>query len=188
LPGARSRAVGRARPWSATNIQWRLAPAPLPAGSHRLHVEIPHIFWLDPAFPGGDDDSPWRKQSGRWSFDIDLPVDGGATVVRPGIAIDVDGVRLTLDEVVIGRSAVRVTIANHDGTTWSAVGSIRRGGEAYPFVVQAVDDPGVMALQADGGTDRPSGAWTIRIDSFDRTLGGQERRITGPWEFQVAVP
>jgi hypothetical protein len=182
---ATSHPIGR---WSATNIQWRLAPAPLPRGSHRLRVEIPHIFWHDPALPSGDDNWPWHRQAGEWSFDIELPVDGGATVVRPGTAIDVDGVRVTLDEVVVGGSAIRVTLGNDDRATWSAVGSIRRGGEAYPFVVQAVGEPGVMALQADGGTDDPSGAWTIVIDAFDRDVGGREQRISGPWEFAVTVP
>ncbi len=180
--------------WVATNIQWRLAPGPVAPGVHRFHVDIPHIFWEDGSLPvpTGEDPNwnPWRKQEGSWSFDIDVPVDGGATVVRPDAPIDIDGTPFVVDEVVIGPSAIRLRLTYDDpGATWTLIGDISRGGQTFPFVLQTIGEPGVAEIQIDGGTDDASGEWSIKIREADRQIGDEpERRIVGPWQVEVTAP
>jgi hypothetical protein len=190
---ATSRPLG---PWVATNIQWRLPPGPLPAGTHRLHVEVPHIFWYDATLPlpSGEDPTwdPWRKQEGAWSFDIEVPVDGGATDIRirPDIAVEVGNRPFRIEEVVIGRSAVRLRLTYDDpGATWTLVGELRHDGTTYPFVLQSLGEPGVVEIQTDGGTDSPSGTWSVVITRADRQVADEpERSVSGPWQVDLEVP
>jgi hypothetical protein len=182
-------------PWSATNVQWRLAPGPLLAGTHRFHVEIPHIFWYDASLPvpTGEDPTwdPWRKQAGTWSFEIDVPVDGGTTAIRtqPGLAIELAERPFRVEEVVFGRSSVRLRITYDDpGATWTLVGSLRHEGTTYPFVRQSFDQ-GVVEVHTDGGSDTPAGLWTLVIDRADRQAGdGPERSFAGPWQVELQGP
>jgi hypothetical protein len=181
-------------PWVATNIQWRLAPGPLAAGTHRLHVEIPHIEWRDGSLPvptGEDQDwNPWKRQPGDWSFDIEVPVDGGATVLRPDAPLEIEGTPFVVEEVVIGHSAIRLRMTYDDpGATWSLIGDIAHDGETYPFVLQSFGEAGVAEIQADGGTDDASGEWTLTIRAADRGVAdGPERRIEGPWTVDISAP
>jgi hypothetical protein len=181
-------------PWVAANIQWRLAPGPVEPGIHRFHVDVPHIFWRDGTMPlptSEDPDwNPWREQHGSWSFDIDVPVDGGATVIRPDTALDIGGTPFVLEDVVIGPSAVRVRLTYDDpGATWALIGEVQHEGRAFPFVLQSLGEAGVAEVQADGGVDDPSGDWTIVIREADRQVGDEpQRRVVGPWVVDLTAP
>ena len=181
-------------PWVGATVLWRLAPGPVAPGIHRFHVDVPHVSWRDGSMPlptGEDPDwNPWRQQAGNWSFDIDVPVDGGATVVRPGTPIDIDGTPFVVEDVVIGPSAVRVRLTYDDpGATWTLIGEVGHDGKTYPFVLQTLGEPGVAEIQADGGVDDPSGEWTITIREADRQVGDEpEQRIVGPWQAEVTAP
>src|SRR5262245_18336871 len=193
-PGAGSATSRPLGPWVGASIQWRLAPGPVQPGIHRFHVDVPHIFWRDGTMPlpttEDPDWNPWREQQGTWSFDMDVPVDGGATVIRPDTALDIGGTRFVLEEVVIGSSAVRVRLTYDDpGATWALIGEVQHDGSAFPFVLQSLGEAGLAELQADGGVDDPSGDWTIVIREADRQVGDEpERRIVGPWMVDLSAP
>jgi hypothetical protein len=161
---------------------------------HRLHVEIPQIEWRDGTMPVPIDEdqdwNPWKRQPGDWSFDIEVPVDGGATVLRPDAPLDIDGTPFVLKEVVIGHSAVRLRLTYDDpGATWSLIGDIHHDGGTYPFALQSLGETGVAEIQTDGGTDHPSGDWTITIRAADRgTADGPEHRIEGNWQIDLPAP
>lgn len=189
---ATSRPLG---PWVATNIQWLLTPGTLVAGTQRLHVEVPHISWYDASLsiPTGEDPTwdPWRRRSGAWSFDIDVPVDGPTDIrIQPDLAIELGDRPFRIEEVILGRSAVRLRFAYDDpGATWTLVGELRHDGTTYPFVVQSLGDAGFVNVQTDGGSDEPSGAWELVITQADRQFrDGPEQRFTGPWHVDLDVP
>jgi hypothetical protein len=185
---ATSRPMGA---WAATQIQWRIPPGPIPEGRHHLRVEVPHIFWRDSSAPPSeaDDWNPWHQQDGAWSFDIDLPVEGGATVAHPDAPIKIDDVTFTVEEVVVGPTAIRVRLRYDDDATWTVVGGMDRGGQHFPFVISKSSEPGVIVLQTDGGSDQPAGAWSIVIDAADRQEDEwPEHRLYGPWKVGIHVP
>jgi hypothetical protein len=194
-------------PWTAANVTWRLAPGPLPGGTHHLRVHVPHVQWRDASEPPDDEDpswDPWHRKAGAWTFEIDLPVDGGATVVRPGLPlaiegttttvddgapVEIGGVTLTVDGIVIGRSAIRVRLRHEDPATWFVVGAMERDGKRFPFVVEAFGESGVIDLQTDGGTDRASGTWSLVVDRIEREGGGTPGwSLAGPWRLEIPVP
>jgi hypothetical protein len=121
-----------------------------------------------------------------------VPVDGGATDIRvhPDAAIVVGDQSFQVQEIVIGRSAIQVRLAYDDpGATWSLVGALRHDGATYPFVLAKFGQPGLVDVQADGGTDDPSGTWSLVVTRAYRQSGdGPEERITGPWQVDVEVP
>ena len=184
---ATSRPLGQ---WVAANIQWHLAPQPVAAGVHQLHVEIPRIRWRDASLVEADREDPWRDQAGRWSFDIQVPVDGGATAIRPAAVLSIEGADFVVEEVVIGRSSVRLRITYDDpGATWALFGAVRRPGDEYPFVQLSHDEPGVIEIQTDGGAEDAFGPWSIEIREAERQVGdGAGERIVGPWTVEVSVP
>ena len=164
-----------------------------PVSAWRRRI-ISHIAWRDGSvpIPTGEDSNwtPWRREVGSWSFDIDVPVDGGATVLRPDAAFDIDGTPFVLKDVAIGPSAVRVRVTYDDpGATWTLIGEAVHEDKSYPFVLQTLGDPGVAEVQADGGVDDPSGDWSIVIRAADRQVGDEpEQRIDGPWRVNMTAP
>jgi hypothetical protein len=190
---ATARPIGQ---WSAANVIWRLAPAaPLPAGSHRFHVEVPHIFVRDmTATPPADetvDWNPFRKVFGPWTFDIELPVDGGAAVATPGTIHTIAGVPVVLRQVFIGPSAIRIEIEvdDPDRATWTFLGHVRRGDRVFPIVTGRVPIDGIVRMQADGGTNDASGDWSVVITEARRQGSDDvEERIPGPWTYEFQVP
>jgi hypothetical protein len=191
--GATGRPIGH---WSAANVLWRLAPvAPLPAGSRRLHVVVPHIFVRDlTASPPVDENqewSPFRQVDGPWTFDIELAVDGGAAVATPGVVHTIAGVPVTLRQVVIGPSAIRIEMEADDPSraTWTFVGWVRRGDQGFPIVWGSLGVDGIARMQADGGTNDASGDWSLVISEAIRQGSDDvEERIAGPWSFEFHVP
>jgi hypothetical protein len=182
-------------PWTGTSVIWRLAPEGLLPGEQDLHVVVPHIEWYDArAIPPAIEDpewSPWRRQEGPWVFDIEVPVNGGtaAAVARPATTIDIDGVPVTLTEVAIGSSAIRVDLETPpDAGTWSFIGRIRFGDRVFEGALGSVDPEATWRLQFDGGVDDPTGDWTLEITEAIREGAAGETRIGGPWEFPFTVP
>ena len=191
--GATSRPIGQ---WSATNVLWKLPPAePLPAGSRRLHVVVPHIFVRDntivPPLTEDEDWNPWRQVNGPWTFDIKLAVDGGASVATPGVVHKIAGAAVTADQVIVGPSVIRVRLAVDDpgGATWAFSGQVRRGDQIFPIVVVKLGTDRVE-LQADGGVQDASGDWSLVITEAMRMGSGdaEEERIAGPWRFDFNIP
>lgn len=191
--GATSRPIGQ---WSATNVLWRLAPVgPLPAGSRRLHVVVPHIFVRDNTIvpPVAEDQewNPYRQVNGPWTFDVELAVDGGADVATPGAERTIAGVPVTLQQVVVGPSAIRIQMVVDDpsGATWTFVGQVRRGDQAFPIVLASVGVDGIVDMHADGGTNDASGDWAVVItEAIRQSSAGAEERMAGPWTFEFNVP
>lgn len=191
--GAYGRPIGQ---WSAANVLWRLPPvAPLPAGSRRLHVVVPHIFVRDltasPPVDESEDWNPFRQVDGPWTFDIELAVDGGAAVATPNAIHTIAGVPVTLRQVVVGPSAIRIEMEADDpsGATWTFVGWVRRGDEAFSIVSGSVPVDGIARMQADGGASDASGDWSVVISEAIRQGSDDvEERIAGPWSFDFHVP
>ena len=191
--GATSRPIGQ---WSATNVLWREAPVTSrPAQSRRLHVVVPHIFRRDPTAsepPGEAEWNPFVKVDGPWTFDIDLAVDGVAAVATPRAVNTIDGVPVTLDQVVVGPSAIRIQMRVDDATnaTWSLVGEVRRGGRAFPIVMASLSVNGIAELHTDGGTDDASGDWSLVITGASRQGPGDtpEDDFVGPWTYEFSIP
>lgn len=191
--GATTRPIGQ---WSSTNVTWRLAPiAPLLAGSHRLHVVVPHIFVRDlTASPPVDDHQEWnpfRQVDGPWTFDIELPVDGGAAAVNPGAVHTIAGVPVTLRQVVIGPSAIRIEMGVDDPNraTWTFIGEVRRGGQTFRIVTGSLGTGGFVSMQADGGTNDASGDWSFVVtEAIRQGSDDVEERIAGPWTYEFQVP
>jgi len=190
---ATGRPVGR---WSALNVVWRQVPvAASPANSRRLHVVVPHIFVRDNTIspPIADDQewNPYREVKGPWTFDIELAVDGAAGVATPGAVHNIAGVPVTLQQVIVGPSAIRIQMAVDDpsGAAWSFVGQVRRGDRAFPIVLASVG-AGAIEMHADGGTNDASGDWSVVITEAIRIGSGdaEEERMAGPWTFDFHIP
>jgi hypothetical protein len=191
--GATSRPIGQ---WEAVNVLWRQTPITTrPATSRSLHVVVPNIYEYDPAdTPPPDEETewdPWRKVEGPWTFDIELTVDGVAAVATPRVTNEIEGVPVTLQEVVVGPSAIRIQMDVNDprDATWAFVGQVRRGDRTYPIVVSQIGH-GIVTLQTDRGTDEASGDWSLVIASATRQGPGDspEELITGPWTFDFSIP
>lgn len=192
--GATSRPIGQ---WSATNVLWRQAPVTSrPAQSRSLHVVVPHIFRYDATASEppieGTDWNPWRKVGGPWIFDIELAVDGVATVVTPRVVNTIEGVPVTLDQVVVGPSAIRIQMNVDDVTnaTWSLVGQVRRGSRTFPIVMSSLSVKGIVVLHTDGGIDDASGDWSLVITGASRQGPGDapEEDSVGPWTYEFSIP
>jgi hypothetical protein len=192
--GATSRPIGQ---WSATNVVWREAPVTSrPAQSRRLHVVVPHIFRRDPTASepsiDGTDWFPFRKVEGPWTFDIELAVDGVAAVATPRVVNTIEGVPITLDQVVVGPSAIRIQMSIDDASnaTWSLVGQVRRGGRTFPIVMSSLSVKGSLVLHTDGGTDDASGDWSLVITRASRQGPGDdpEEDLVGPWTYEFSIP
>jgi hypothetical protein len=191
--GATSRPIGQ---WSAANVLWRLAPvAPLPAGTQRLHVVVPHIFVRDNTIvpPVSEDQewNPYRQVNGPWTFDIELAVDGGAAVATPDAVHTIAGVPVTLEQVIVGPSAIRIEMGVDDPSraTWAFSGQVRRGNQTFPIVIGKLGTDHVE-LQADGGAQDASGDWSLVISEATRIGFGdaEEERLAGPWTFDFHIP
>jgi hypothetical protein len=190
---ATSRPLGQ---WSSINAVWATAPVtPLPAGPRDLHVVVPHIFHQDPSVTAPPDETDWNpliRVDGPWTFDITLKVDHGGVIAEPGTVETIAGVSMTLDQVVIGPSAIRVQVGIDDpkGADWMILGEARHNGQAYPVVVSSVGGDGTIQMQTDGGTDDPYGAWTFVVKEVTHQGPGDapEVRTTGPWTFDFVVP
>ena len=181
--------------WTATSVIWRLAPEGLLPGEHDLHIAVPHIEWYDAqATPPAIEDPewlPWRRHEGPWVFDIEVPVSGStaAVVARPATTIDIDGVPVTLTEVAIGSSAIRVDLETPpDAGTWSFIAEIHHGDRVFRGALGSVDPSATWRLQFDGGVDDPTGDWTLEITEAIREGAPDETRVRGPWEFPFTVP
>jgi hypothetical protein len=191
---ATSRPLGQ---WTATNVVTLLAPAGAdPASSRRLHIVVPHIFFYDStASPPVEDDTEWdplRKVMGPWTFDIDLAVDGVAAVAEPGVVKTIDGIPVTLTQVVIGSSAIRAKVEINDGAagTWTLIGHVRRGDEVFRVTLVSLSVDGAVQMQTDGGTDDASGDWSLVITEARRIGTGDapEEELAGPWRFDFQIP
>jgi hypothetical protein len=158
-------------------------------------VVVPHIFVRDSTIvePVSEDEewNPWRQVNGPWTFDIELTVDGGAAVAMPNAVHTIAGVPVTLDQVVVGPSVIRIQMGVDDptGATWAFVGQVRRGTQTFPIVVGKLGTDRVE-LHADGGSRDPSGEWSVVITEAMRMGSGdaEEERIAGPWTFEFHVP
>jgi hypothetical protein len=193
---ATGRPVGQ---WSAANVVWREVPvgAP-PASSRRIHVLIPHIFVRDgtisPPVDETQDWNPFRQVDGPWTFDIDLAVDGVAAVAvaRPGTVKAIAGVPVTLEQVVVGPSAIRIRMRVDDpsGAPWAMGGEVRRGDQTFPIVLGSISVDGIVDLHADGGTEDASGDWSVVIAHVSRHSAGNaaEERFDGSWTFEFQIP
>ena len=91
--------------WAATNIVWKQVPvAPLPSGPRRLHVVVPFVWVRDEvgpdpvAPPDASSEWPWRRHPGPWTFDIEVPVDGGGTVLTAEQAAEAEGIRVDVPD------------------------------------------------------------------------------------------
>jgi len=189
---ATSRPTG---PWSATNVIWALAPvAPLPDGSRDLHVVVPHIFVRDTSAPPTDDAdwNPWHQVDGPWAFDIALEVDHSGVVAKPDAVNTIAGIPVTLKQAIVGSSAIRIQMAVDDASRadWALHGEVRHGGRTFPLVLSSLGDDGAIEMTTDGGTDDPSGEWTLVINEATRQGPGDvpEERFSGPWTFEFQVP
>jgi hypothetical protein len=191
---ATSRPLGQ---WTATNVVTLLAPAgSAPASSRRLHVVVPHIFFYDNnVSPPVEDDREWdpfHKVIGPWTFDIDLAVDGIAAVATPGVVNTIDGVPVTLTQVVVGPSAIRAIVEIDDSTaaTWTLIGQLRRDDEEFRVTLVSLSVDGVVQMQTDGGTDDASGDWSLVITEARRMGTGDapEEQFVGPWNFDFRIP
>lgn len=180
-------------PFAAVNVAWKQPPVmPLPAGPRQLHVVIPFIMVRDDSTPPPDADSigwsPWHRHSGPWTFDFELPVDGGTTIT-PNAVAEIDGVRVGVSRLIAASSIVRVEM-RVDGDLpagdWTPVGEVRHGGRVLRFVFGglAPDPDGTIAFMTDGGVGDASGEWIVTVDE----LVGGDARLPGPWVLRFNAP
>jgi hypothetical protein len=183
-------------PFVAANILWLLPPEmPLPEGPRQVHVVVPHIFVRGDATPPPDSEEsdwdPYRKKLGPWTFDIDVPVEGGGTVATPDAVAEVDGVSVSLSRIAISASGVRVEL-RVDGADpdagWSAIGRVRHEFGEAPFQVGRRDAAGTIDVQTNGGFDDTSGAWTVEITELVGETEDGQVRLAGPWLLEFSLP
>jgi hypothetical protein len=177
--------------FAAVNVAWKVpATLPLPSGPRAFKVVVPFIMVRDDASPPPNADAiewtPWRRHAGPWTFEFELDVDGGTTMLPDAVA-DVDGVTVRVTRVIAASDIVRVE-ARVEGApeddVWAPVGTITHGGLSARFVMSSFEDDGSVALVTDGGLGDELGAWTI---TFDDLVGGAGN-LSGPWVLSFDGP
>jgi hypothetical protein len=177
-------------PFAAANVAWKTpAELPLPSGPRRIHVVLPSIGVRDDATPPPADAvewNPWREVAGPWTFDFDVVVDGGTTIL-PDVSAEINGVRVSVPRLIVAPSIVRVELRVDGGVAdrdWSAIGRLEHGDRVLRFVQSTVGADPVVIL-TDGGVPDARGDWILTIDEL---LGGGGVRLEGPWVLRFSVP
>jgi hypothetical protein len=180
--------------FAAVNVAWKTpAVLPLPSGPRRFHVVLPFIMVRDDSIPPPHADKvgwdPWHRHPGPWTFDFEMNVDGGTTVM-PNVTVSADGYRVTLDRLIASPSIVRadVRIEGDPGPGgWSPIGEVRHGGRAVPFVMSSTTGPtGTISLMTGAGAGDPSGRWTVSFSSVVSSEAGPPPQ--GAWVMEFDVP
>jgi hypothetical protein len=178
-------------PYAATNVAWKTPAAlPLSAGPRRFHVVVPYIEVRDDTTPPPNADAvgwnPWHQFAGPWTFDFELTVDGGTTV-EPNAVAEAAGVKVTVTRLIAASNIVRVEMqiaGGRVGGDWAPVGVVQHDGRTLNIVTSSIEPDGSLALLTDGGSDNPSGTWTVTVNE----LVGPDARLAGPWVLEFNAP
>ena len=87
-----------------------------------------------------------------------------------------------------------VSVTGSSAGQWFPIGQFEHEGRSYPINSgtlargAAATANAEIAIVGDGGTDSPSGEWTLRIDELVGDDGAEQVRLQGPWILRFVIP